>query len=152
MLASDSGATQLDVSVSVTFGISGKAGKYSRKICNDPLSIHSSLSFIHTHTHTHTHTHNTDQNDFFGGLELSLPSPAILGTAYCHTVMTVDDELLEDDENITFVIMGTFPSSIIIAPPTSHELTIFDNDGEIREVITDTVLTHNFHQSLLFNE
>lgn len=44
--------------------------------------------------------------------------------------MTVDDTFLEADENLTFSILGTFPTSIIIEPPTSHELIIKDNDGE----------------------
>ena len=46
--------------------------------------------------------------------------------------MTVDDSLLEPDEELTFTISGLSQTDlgISIVAPESHVLTIMDNDGK----------------------
>ena len=48
----------------------------------------------------------------------------------CVEIDTEEDNFLEGDHDFTVVIMDTTPNdSVVIAEPSSHVVTINDNDG-----------------------
>ena len=56
---------------------------------------------------------------------INFPNP-VVGTTVCATIQVNDDDIIEEDE--TVMVTANLPSGIIIGSPSSHTITITDNE------------------------
>ena len=92
----------------------------------------------HTHTHTHTHTQTGVDPDYIAIASPSsiLTFPAgssvtnnpLTTSSQCFTVSTINDNLLDPNENFFLNIVGTTGLAVIDPDRDQATVTIIDND------------------------